>query len=340
VKILNVISLELVLKRLLISLGVILFIRIGSFLPVPGINHTDLALYIEANPVAKNLVSTFSGDNTFVIGLFTLNIFPYINASILVQLIIAFSPSLSKLQKEGDFDDKHLAWVIPIRNCRVIIANEVDKKKNKKNINVNTKLIKSLASGGDRIDGRLLHENSFSFTPNFTIFICSNDGLKVDEDCQDVFENYEEFSYKSKFVKEEDLVEGCSFLKLKDENIKSLIEEPRIYNAYLHYILNSFNNPRLKTPDSVKISTEISKGETVMKIEDFIIKNFKTTHEKNDRLHTLKIQEICNENGYKIELIDCGRIMSRIGIGRYNEKCSVDKIRKSGYEYIKYIGTD
>ena len=243
------------------------------------------------------------------------------------------------LQKEGDYDDKHLAWVIPIRNCRVIIANEVDKKKNKKNINVNTKLIKSLASGGDRIDGRLLHENSFSFTPNFTIFICSNDGLKVDEDCQDVFENYEEFSYKSKFVKEEDLVEGCSFLKLKDENIKSLIEEPRIYNAYLHYILNSFNNPRLKTPDSVKISTKISKGETIMKIEDFIIKNFKTTHEKNDRLHTLKIQEICNENGYKIELIDCGRIMSRIGIGRYNEKCSVDKIRKSGYEYIKYIGT-
>jgi preprotein translocase subunit SecY len=104
VKILNVISLELVLKRLLISLGVILFIRIGSFLPVPGINHTDLALYIEANPVAKNLVSTFSGDNTFVIGLFTLNIFPYINASILVQLIIAFSPALSKLQKEGDLN--------------------------------------------------------------------------------------------------------------------------------------------------------------------------------------------------------------------------------------------
>ena len=103
-KILNVISLELVLKRLLISLGVILFIRIGSFLPVPGINHTDLALYIEANPVAKNLVSTFSGDNTFVIGLFTLNIFPYINASILVQLIIAFSPALSKLQKEGDLN--------------------------------------------------------------------------------------------------------------------------------------------------------------------------------------------------------------------------------------------
>lgn len=103
-RVLNTISLQIILKRLLISLGVILFIRIGSFLPVPGINHTDLALYIQANPVAKSLVSTFSGDETFVIGLFTLNIFPYINASILVQLVIAFSPSLSRLQKEGDLN--------------------------------------------------------------------------------------------------------------------------------------------------------------------------------------------------------------------------------------------
>ena len=103
-KILNSISLRIILQRLLISLGVILFIRIGSFLPIPGINNTDLALYIQNNPFARNIVSTFSGKDTFVIGLFTLNIFPYINASIFIQLIIAFSPSLSKLQKEGDLN--------------------------------------------------------------------------------------------------------------------------------------------------------------------------------------------------------------------------------------------
>ena len=103
-KILNSLTLRLILKRLLISLSVILFLRIGSFLPVPGINHTDLALYIQTNLAVKNIVSTFSGEDTFVIGLFTLNIFPYINASIIIQLIIAFSPSLSKLQKEGDLN--------------------------------------------------------------------------------------------------------------------------------------------------------------------------------------------------------------------------------------------
>ena len=96
----------ILLNRFLITFGIILFIRLGTFLPVPGVNHSDLAFYIQTHSVAKNLISTFSGDNTFVIGLFTLNIFPYINASILIQLILGFSPKLAKLQKEGDFEGR------------------------------------------------------------------------------------------------------------------------------------------------------------------------------------------------------------------------------------------
>jgi hypothetical protein len=98
----------LYLKAFFITLGILLFIRIGTFLPVPGINHSDLAFYLQSHSVTRSLVSTFSGDDTFVIGLFTLNIFPYINASILVQLILGFSPKLSKLQKEGDLEGRGL----------------------------------------------------------------------------------------------------------------------------------------------------------------------------------------------------------------------------------------
>jgi preprotein translocase subunit SecY len=97
---------DIILKRLFISLGILLLIRIGTFLPVPGINHTDLAFYIERHSITRSLVSTFSGNDTFVIGLFTLNIFPYINASILIQLILGFSPKLAKLQKEGDLEGR------------------------------------------------------------------------------------------------------------------------------------------------------------------------------------------------------------------------------------------
>lgn len=97
---------NIILKRFLVTIGILLVIRIGTFLPVPGINHSDLAFYIQSHSVTRSLVSTFSGNNTFVIGLFTLNIFPYINASILVQLILGFSPQLSKLQKEGDLEGR------------------------------------------------------------------------------------------------------------------------------------------------------------------------------------------------------------------------------------------
>lgn len=93
---------NILLKRFCITIGIILFIRLGTFLPVPVINTSDLAFYIQSHSVTKSLVSTFSGNDTFVIGLFTLNILPYINASILIQLVLGFSPQLAKLQKEGD----------------------------------------------------------------------------------------------------------------------------------------------------------------------------------------------------------------------------------------------
>lgn len=99
---------DILFQRFLLTLAVLFFIRIGTFLPIPGINHIDLAFYIQRHSFTKSLVNTFSGDDTFVIGLFTLNIIPYINASILIQLIISIYPKLKKLQKEGDVNGRRV----------------------------------------------------------------------------------------------------------------------------------------------------------------------------------------------------------------------------------------
>ena len=96
------------IKRLLISFGILFVIRMGSLLPIPAIDHNELIRSMPYNVKAKSLVSMFSAKDTFVIGVFELNIFPYINASILVQLILAFSPKLTKLQKEGDLEGRRL----------------------------------------------------------------------------------------------------------------------------------------------------------------------------------------------------------------------------------------
>ena len=97
---------NILLNRLLLSLGILTFIRIGTFLPIPSINHQHLAFYLERHSLTKTVVNTFSGKKIFVIGLFTLNIFPYINASILIQTLISFFPNLYKLQKEGGNEGK------------------------------------------------------------------------------------------------------------------------------------------------------------------------------------------------------------------------------------------
>ena len=97
---------RIIIKRFLITIAIILFIRIGSFIPVPGINLIDLALFIEKDSATINIASLFSGKGTFKIGLFTLSIVPYINASIITQILVKSSPFLSELQKEGDLYSK------------------------------------------------------------------------------------------------------------------------------------------------------------------------------------------------------------------------------------------
>ena len=112
---------KLLLPRIFITSIILLFIRSGTFLPVPGINHNDLAFSIQQNLVAKNLIRTFLGDKIFIIGLFTLNIFPAINATIILQFLIGFSPQLAKLQKEGDFQGRREISRLT-RNITVILA--------------------------------------------------------------------------------------------------------------------------------------------------------------------------------------------------------------------------
>ena len=86
-------------SKLLVTLSLLVLIRIGTFIPVPGIDQEYLSNFIKNSPISAFL-NTFSGGGTFVIGIFTLNIFPYINASILMQLLVSIVPNLEKLQKE------------------------------------------------------------------------------------------------------------------------------------------------------------------------------------------------------------------------------------------------
>jgi preprotein translocase subunit SecY len=86
--------------RLLVTVGILILVRLGIFLPVPGINRERFAEAISGNNTIFGLLDIFSGRGLSTLGIFALGILPFINASIIIQLLTAAIPSLEKLQKE------------------------------------------------------------------------------------------------------------------------------------------------------------------------------------------------------------------------------------------------
>ena len=250
------------------------------------------------------------------------------------EYVLEFNAKCLIFNKFGNPEPaKALSWVVDKKDARIIISNEIDGDDNTK---LNGAFIKSLASGGDAMEGRKLYENTVSFIPQFTMFLCYNKFYEVEP--ADAKENLEEFEYKSKFVQADELIEGVSFLKLTDETIKDFIKEDRIIDAYILHILSSFSNPRMKTPQCIKNSTEIGSGEIELTVEQYIMQNFRTTNDSKDRLHIEEITQILNNNNYKVDKILAGRLMNRMGIGKYNKNCNKNNIRTRGYDYIKFVG--
>ena len=134
------------------------------------------------------------------------------------------------------------------------------------------------------------------------MFLCYNKFYEVIPN--DAMENLEQFEYKSKFVSKDELIDNIEFLKLKDDNIKMFIKEDRIIDAYTLYILNSFTNPRMNTPLNIKNSTEINYGEIIITVEQFILNNFKNSNDGKDRLHIETINNIINNNGYILLILN------------------------------------
>ncbi|HWD10370.1 MAG TPA: preprotein translocase subunit SecY, partial [Solirubrobacteraceae bacterium] len=102
--ILNAFQVADIRKKIAITAGLLLIYRLGSHIPVPGVNLTAV------NNIQKQfggsnilgLLNLFSGGGLSRIAIFALGIMPYITASIILQLLQVAVPSLEKLSKEGE----------------------------------------------------------------------------------------------------------------------------------------------------------------------------------------------------------------------------------------------
>ena len=90
-------------QRLLFVLGALVVFRVGSFIPVPGIDPLALsALFDQQRGTILDMFNMFSGGALGRFSLFAIGVMPYISASIIIQLLSHVEPRLKELRKEGE----------------------------------------------------------------------------------------------------------------------------------------------------------------------------------------------------------------------------------------------
>ncbi|MFQ5562387.1 MAG: preprotein translocase subunit SecY [Parvularculaceae bacterium] len=90
-------------KRLLFTLGALIVYRLGTYIPLPGINPEAFAQVFQTQTGGLlGTLNIFAGGAVERMAIFALNIMPYISASIIMQLMTAVIPSLEAIKKEGE----------------------------------------------------------------------------------------------------------------------------------------------------------------------------------------------------------------------------------------------
>ncbi len=90
-------------RRLLFLIGALIVYRIGTFIPVPGIDPAALARFFEdQGGTILGVFNMFSGGALRRFSIFAMNVMPYISASIIVQMMTVVVPTLAVLKKEGE----------------------------------------------------------------------------------------------------------------------------------------------------------------------------------------------------------------------------------------------
>ena len=90
-------------SRILFTLALLIVYRLGTYIPVPGIDGLALRQFMEeASTGIGGILNMFTGGAISRMGIFALGIMPYISASIIIQLMTAMVPQLEQLKKEGE----------------------------------------------------------------------------------------------------------------------------------------------------------------------------------------------------------------------------------------------
>ena len=107
-------------KRIQFVLVMLLIFAIGAHIPVPGLDHKKLQAILGNMGGLLGLVDVFSGGALRRMSVFAMGIGPYINASIVMQMMSIAIPALEQMSKEGEAGRKRMAKIT--RRLTVLLA--------------------------------------------------------------------------------------------------------------------------------------------------------------------------------------------------------------------------
>eukprot|EP01048_Picozoa_sp_COSAG05_P023221 COSAG05_NODE_4936_length_1319_cov_3.210656_2_plen_202_part_01 len=143
-----------------------------------------------------------------------------------------------------------LKWVVPLDRARAVFTNEIDMKDTDRSTKLNGGMIKTLASGGDEMSVRGLHQNIVKFRLQCQFLLMVNDLPECT--VKDALLNCKEFQMNSVFVdgepQENDIVKEYT----KDDSIKEYVASEHAVRAFTHVLLKHYSSTKPEEPQQIK----------------------------------------------------------------------------------------
>ena len=235
-------------------------------------------------------------------------------------------------------DSKQNGWLIPYQFKRIMYSNELQKDSSGKKIKLNSKIIKSINSGGDQIEARALYGNETQISLQTSMMIFANDVPVAS--VSDVFEKCLEFKttrqFKSKQFIQEKINSAKSDIQKEtyennyreaDVDIKSKTKTQEWADAFIQLIINAYKDEAVYVCNHDEDNNEDS-------ICDSIFKLLNITGNQNDFVSNADIKQVFSEMNVSMKVIKSNLLaIKSVKEGR-DKSC-----KERGYRGIKLINT-
>jgi hypothetical protein len=208
-------------------------------------------------------------------------------------------------------------------------------------VKINGDMIKGFSSGGDTQQARQNNKDELDFRLQCMMFMFCNSLPDVDP--VDTLETLDNFIFKSKFVKQEDMDEikrlndeNLSFFKLRDDNIKGWCNNDYVLDAFTSIIFDHYKAIRPKMPSVMIADNKIAKGNGNMSIEMACTKLFESTNNQKDIISSDDVLQKVRDytKNYNINEKKIKETLAALSLGVHG-RYTVDRVKFMGYAHIK-----